>query len=56
MASNAIFHSDHRASFVDFNSELLFSDPAYEISPAKYRRLSMYDPRLVEQYHTKLHE
>jgi len=34
----------------------LFSDPAYEISPAKYRRLSMYDPRLVEQYHTKLHE
>jgi hypothetical protein len=31
LSSHSLFHSDHRAYFIDLNSNLLFADPAYEI-------------------------
>jgi hypothetical protein len=55
LACHSLFHSDHRASFMDFDSLLLFADPAYEIAPPSYRRLQLADPRLKNQYRDVLH-
>ncbi len=50
LAFHSLFHSDHRAYFLDFDSRLLFADPAYEIAPPSYHRLQLSDPCLKNQY------
>jgi len=42
----SLFHSDHRAYYVDFDAVQLFSDPAYEIASPCHRKLQLSDPRL----------
>jgi hypothetical protein len=56
LSSHAIFNSDHRAYFLDFDSTLLFSDPAYEIARPTQRHLRLLDPRLVDHYRILLHD
>jgi hypothetical protein len=56
LSSHAVFNSDHRAYFVDFDSHLLFSDPAYEIERPRYRQLRLHDPKLIQRYCNALHE
>jgi hypothetical protein len=56
LAFHSLFHSDHRAYYLDFNSVLLFSAPAYDIAPPSYRQLQLSDPRLKNQYRDILHK
>jgi hypothetical protein len=35
---------------LDFDSSILFSDPAFIIEPASMRKLRLQDPRVVKQY------
>ncbi len=56
LSFHTLFQGDHRAYFLDFDAKALFSDPAYEISPAIYRTLCLNDPRLVHKYRSILHE
>jgi hypothetical protein len=53
---HSLFHSDHWAYFMDFDSSILFSDPAYDIAPPGYRRLQLADPRLKNQYRDILYK
>jgi hypothetical protein len=55
LSSHSVFNSDHRAYFLDFSAEQLFSDPAYEIERPQYHQLRTQDPRLTEQYRHLLH-
>jgi len=55
LAFHSMFHSDHRAYYLDFDAFLLFADPACEITPPAYRRLQLSDPRLKNQYRDALH-
>ena len=56
LAFHSLFHSDHRAYYVDFDALLMFADPAYDIAPPSYRHLQLSDPRLINQYRDILHE
>jgi hypothetical protein len=56
LAFHSLFHSDHRAYYVDFDALLMFADPAHDIAPPSYRRLQLSDPRLINQYRDILHE
>jgi hypothetical protein len=56
LAFHSLFHSDHRAYYVDFDALLMFVDPAHDIAPPSYRRLQLSDPRLRNQYRDILHE
>jgi exonuclease III len=56
LAFHSLFHSDHRAYYVDFDTLLMFADPAHDIAPPSYRRLQLSDPRLINKYRDILHE
>lgn len=56
LSSHSVFNSDHRAYFLDFDTNLLFSDLAYEIERPVYRQLRLHDPRLIDQYSSILHD
>ena len=45
-----IFISDHRPTFIDFNSILLFQEETSSITPQVYRGLQTLDPRLTSEY------
>jgi hypothetical protein len=48
--------SDHRAYYIDFDSQEMFSDPAYIIAPPAHRQLRLLDPREVSKYRDQLYE
>jgi len=56
LAFHSLFHSDHRAYYIDLDALLLFADPAFVIAPPCYRRLQLLDPMLKNQYQDILHE
>lgn len=47
---NAVFHSDHRACYVDFNAKIIFVLDTHPIKPPCYRQLQLHDPRIVGKY------
>jgi hypothetical protein len=55
LSYHTLFQGDHRAYYLDFDAQALFSDRAYEISPAIHRKLCLQDPWLVHQYRASLH-
>jgi hypothetical protein len=52
----SVFHSNHRAYFLDLNSELLISDIAHTMALPVFRGLRLQDPRIVNSYRTILHD
>jgi hypothetical protein len=56
LAHYSLMHGDHRAYYLDFDSTLLFADPAYEIAPISSRHLRLHDPRIVQKYREVLKE
>jgi len=53
---HSLFHSDHRAYYIDLDALLLFADPAFNIAPPCHHGLQLSDPRLKNQYRDILHE
>jgi hypothetical protein len=50
LSHHSLTLADHPLYYLDFNSLLLFSDPAFHIEPASRRKLRQQDPRVVKQY------
>jgi len=55
MSHHSLVRGDHRPYYLDFDSTLLFADPAYQIAPPSHRNLRLHDPRIVKQYNDNLH-
>ncbi len=53
---NSIFHSDHRACYIDIDPELLFKSQTYGIETPRRRGLQLSDPRKVSKYKNTLHD
>lgn len=51
---DSIFHSDHKACFIDLHGKLLFKEDLAAISPPSYRGLQTAEPRIVQNYTTTL--
>ncbi len=56
LSHHSLVQGDHRPYYLDFDSSILFSDPAYNIEPASFRKLRLQDPRVIRQYNLSLHE
>lgn len=56
LSHHSLIRGDHRPYYLDFDAALLFSDPAYRIEPATFRKLRLQDPRNVTTYRSRLHE
>ena len=56
LSHHSLVHADHRPYYLDFDSSILFDDPAYIIEPAALRKLWLQDPRVVNQYKISLHK
>jgi hypothetical protein len=56
LSHHSLLCGDHHHYYLDFDSSILFSDPAYKIEPASVRKLCLQDPRVVTQYWSALHE
>jgi len=54
MPYDSVFISDHRPTYVDFESSLLFQDDTNTIGASTRRGLQLQDPRLVEKYYESL--
>ncbi len=52
---NAIFHSDHRACYIDINPDQLFKDQTYGIDIPCRRSLQSSDPKKVQKYNETLY-
>ncbi len=50
LPQSSLFHGHHRPHYVDFNSNLVFGDPAYDVALAHTRSLRLHDPRIVGKY------
>jgi hypothetical protein len=46
----SIFHSDHRACYIDIDPDILFQESTHEILPPCRRGLQLTDPRKVNKY------
>lgn len=49
---HSLVRGDHLPYYLDFDSSILFSDPAYNIEPASFRKLRLQDPRVIQQYNS----
>jgi len=56
LSHHSLVHGDHRPYYLDFDSSILFDDPAYKIEPATLCKLCLQDPRVVNQYNISLHK
>jgi hypothetical protein len=55
LSHHSLTRGDHRPYYLDFDSTILFSEPAYQIEPASIRKLHLQDPRVVKQYVSTLY-
>jgi hypothetical protein len=53
---NSVFHSDHRACYIDIDSKALFKSQTHNIETPCRHGLQLTDPRKVEQYNDTLHD